>query len=287
MSEDSLWISEVLTDEFDRDVIEKSMELPVVVDFWATWCEPCRQLTPLLEKLTNEYAGKFQLAKINIDQCPDIASAFQVQTIPYVVAISQGQPVNHFMGPLPEDQLREWLATFLPSAADELFRRGEEIEKEDPAAAEVCYREALELQPDDERIKIRLAKVVLAQNRDEEAAKIIAELESRGFLEPEAERVKSELELRQGAQESGGILEARAAVESNPNDFSSQIKLADVLAVENKHREALEICLSVVEADKTGAGVEAKETMVKIFDMLGSASELTSEYRRKLATMWY
>jgi len=287
MPEKSPFISDVLTDEFERDVIEKSMQVPVVVDFWATWCEPCRQLTPLLEKLAIEYAGKFQLAKINIDQCPDIAGMFQVQSIPYVAAISQGQPVNHFMGPLPEDQLREWLGTFLPSAAEELFRKGEELEKENPASAEVCYRDALELQPDDERIKIRLAAVVLAQNRDEEAAKIIAELEGRGFLEPEAERVKSELELRQGAGESGGTLEARAAVEANPTDYSLQIKLADALAVENKHREALEICLKVIVAEKSKAGVEAKETMVKIFDLLGGGSELTSEYRRKLATLWY
>jgi len=287
MSAASPYITETSVETFEADVVRKSMECLVLVDFWAPWCEPCRQLGPLLEKLVNEYAGKVQLVKINVDEAPDLAGAFGVQSIPYVVAMQEGRPVDQFNGVLPEEQLRGWLSNLLPSRSDELLQKGEQLEASDPAAAESCYQDALQLTPDDDRVKVALARVILAQERDEEAAKIITELEQRGFLEPEAERVKSELELRSAADEAGDVAEARKAAEANPDDLSLKLKLADALAVSRKHEEALQICLELIEQDKAGIGPEAKETMVRIFDMLGPSSELTSSYRRKLATAWY
>ncbi len=275
------------TATFEKDVVQRSMECPVVVDFWATWCEPCRQLAPLLEKLAEEFAGKFLLAKVNVDESPEIAGAFGVQSIPVVVALFQGQPVNQFMGLLPEPELREWLQTFLPSPSQELFKKGQELEADDPSGAEKCYREALELDPDENTIRIHLARVLLMQQRDDECRLIITKLEERGFLEPEAERIKSELDLRAEAEEAGGLTEARKAAQANPDDLHLQLQLADALAVANKHEEALELCLSLIERDKAGIGPETKETMVKIFDMLGQQSELVGIYRRKLATAWY
>ena len=275
------------TATFEKDVVQRSMECPVVVDFWATWCEPCRQLAPLLEKLAEEFAGKFLLAKVNIDESSEIAGAFGVQSIPFVVAVFQGQAVDQFMGLLPEPKLREWLQSFLPSPAQELFKKGQEIEADDPAAAEKYYREALELDPDENTIRIHLARVLLTQQRDDECRLIIAKLAERGFLEPEAERIKSELDLRAEAEEAGGLTEARKAAQANPDDYHLQLQLADALAVANKHEEALELCLSLIERDKAGIGPEAKETMVKIFDVLGPQSEFVGIYRRKLATAWY
>lgn len=283
----SPYITETTVETFEADVVQKSMECLVLVDFWAPWCEPCRMLTPLLEKVVTEQAGKVQLVKINIDEQQQLAAAFGVQSIPLVVALREGQPLDQFGGALDEEQLRQWVSQMLPSRTEELFQKGMELEENDPAAAEACYREAAELSPDEDAIKVALARVTLAQDRDEEAARIIAELEQRGFLEPDAERVKSQLELRAAADEAGDVAEARKAAEANPDDFSLQLKLAEALSGSRKHEEALQICLTIIERDKAGVGGEAKETMVRIFDTLGPSSELTSEYRRKLATAWY
>jgi putative thioredoxin len=287
MASASPYVTETSVATFEADVINKSLECLVLVDFWAPWCEPCRQLGPLLEKLAHEFAGKVQLVKINVDESPDLAGAFGVQSIPLVVAMQNGQPVDQFMGVVPEDELREWLNGLLPSRSEELLQKAEQLEATDPSAAESAYREALQLVPDDDRAKVALARVILAQQRDDEAAKIIAELEERGFLEPEAERVKSELELRAAAEEAGDLTEARQAAAANPADLSRQLKLADALAVARKYEEALQICLDLIARDKAGIGSEAKDTMVRIFDMLGPSSELTGTYRRKLSTAWY
>jgi putative thioredoxin len=287
MAPASQWIHETTEATFQEDVVDQSMDRPVVVDFWSPSCGPCRELGPMLERLAEEYKGRFALVKINTDTAPRLAQAFRVESIPYVVAISQGRPVDQFVGLLPEPQIREWLTSILPSPVEELFRKGETLEADDPQGAEQAFRVALALQPHDE-IRIALVRVLIAQGRDEEATKIIAELEARGFLEPHAQRLKSQLELRAAAGEAGTVREARAAAAENPDNLDLQIKLADVLAVEKKYREALELLLAVVMKDRSGpAGTTAKETMVRIFDLMGPAAELTGEFRRKLATTLY
>ena len=182
----SQWIINVNSQTFQQEVIERSMQVPVVIDFWADWCEPCKTLMPLLDKLATEYDGKFLLAKVNIEASQEVAQAFGVSSIPFVAAVFQGQVVNQFQGLLPEDQIREWLTSFLPSRAQELVTQGMALEETDPKGAETAYVEALELEPEADIIKVRLAIVLLAQNRDEEALTIITKLEERGYLEPEA-----------------------------------------------------------------------------------------------------
>ena len=287
MAEQSPWIFDTATKSFEADVIERSNDVPVVVDFWAPWCEPCRELGPLLEKLAIEYDGKFLLAKVNIDESKEVAAMIGAQQIPLVVAFCDGRPASDFLGVLAEDKLREWLAAFLPTRSQELVAAGQAVEAEDAAAAEAEYREALELEPNNAAIKAHLARVLLTLHRDDECRQIITDLESRGFLEPEVERVKSQLDLLTAAEEAGGVDEARNRADANPDDLSFQLQLADALAVSLQHEEALEICLQLVLRDKTGIGVEAKETMVKIMDLVGSESELAGTYRRKLATALY
>jgi putative thioredoxin len=283
----SNWIIETSTERFENDVIRASMERPVVVDFWATWCQPCRQLGPLLEKLATELNGRFLLVKVNVDENQELASAFGVQSIPYVVALRDGRPVSEFVGVHPEDKLREWINAFLPSKVDELLKQAFALEQTDPKAALAAYREAAALAPENDVVRIGLARVLLKLNQDDECRKIIADLEARGYLEPEAEKVKSQLELRAAAAEAGPLDEARKAAAAAPQDVSLQIKLADALAVANRHEEALQILLSIVKQDRGELGAEAKKTMLQIFDTLGPGSELVSTYRRKLATALY
>lgn len=287
MPEPGSWIIDVTAANFQEEVVDRSMARPVIVDFWAPWCQPCKALGPLLEKLAGDAGGRVVLAKVNVDEEQELAAAFGVQTIPSVFAIHEGQAVDQFQGLLPEDQLRQWVNSLLPSATDELIQRGEELEADDPVSAEQCYREASQADPANDAIRIRLARVLLAQSRDEEARQMIADLETRGFLEPEAEQIKSQLDIREAAAETGGVDEARAAANANPDDLSLKIKLADTLAVARKFEEALDLCLEVIQADRDGIGQEAKTTMLKIFDLIGQNSAIVSTYRRKLATALY
>ncbi len=281
------WIIETTVETFDKDVIERSMKLPVIVDFWATWCGPCQELGPVLEKLTREANGKFLLLKVDVDKQAEIAGWFGVQQIPVVFAIVNGQPVDQFMGNLPEAEVRTWLQKFLPSPVESLLMEATALEATSATEAEAKYRAALELQADLPAGQIGLARALTAQHRDEEASAIIQEMEKRGFLEPEGQQVKTELELRAAALESGGVGAARAAVAAQPDNLDLQLQLADALAVAHAYPEALEICLNLVKNHKAVMGEKAKSTMVQIFTVLGATSELAQQYRRKLSTAFY
>lgn len=281
------WIIETTAETFEKDVVERSLQVPVVIDFWATWCGPCQELGPTLEKLTREANGKFLLLKVDVDAQPDIAGWFGVQQIPAVFAVVNGQPVDQFMGNLPEEQVREWLNKFLPSPAESLLKEALALEATSATEAEEKYRAALTLVSDFPAASIGLARVLTSQHRDADALAVITELEARGFLEPEAEQVKTELEIRAAALESGGVGAARAAVEADPQNLELRVQLADALAAAHAYPEALEICLDLVKSHKATMGEKAKATMVQIFTVLGPASELVQQYRRKLSTALY
>ena len=137
---------------FQQEVMQRSLELPVVIDFWAPWCQPCQQLAPVLEKLATEFAGKFILAKVNTDEEPNIAQAFGIQSLPTVIAFANGQPVDQFQGMLSEEQVRQWLTPLMPSPAQTLAREAAALVETDPQAAEAKYREALALVPEEDSL---------------------------------------------------------------------------------------------------------------------------------------
>lgn len=273
---------------FREDVIQQSQVRPVVVDFWAEWCQPCRQLIPLLEKLANEAKGAFCLVKVNVDECPEIAGAFGVQSIPFVVGMVEGQPATHFAGIRTEPELREWLKTFMPSPAAEAFEQGQQHEAEGSVElAETSYRAASELEPEAAEFRVAHARVLIELNRDQEAREILDELSKRGFLEPDAQALVAQLDMRSQVEESGGVVEARKALEASPENLTLQLKLAEAYGADSRFEEACTMLLEIVKKDRSGVGIQAKEAMVGLLGIMGPKSKLASEYRRKLATAFY
>jgi putative thioredoxin len=283
----SPWIIDGTEQNFDSEVLKRSQDTTVIVDFWAPWCAPCMELGPVLERLVVEAGGQFLLVKVDIDQQPGIAQAFGVQSIPHVFALRNGQLADQFMGALPEDQLRQWLAGFQPSPAELLVLEARKLAPEDTAGAEAKYREALELAPGDDKTRIELARLLLKQHRNDDAREIIAKLEARGFLEPEAENLKAELDLRAAAAQAGGVAECRAALAASSTDPKLKLKLAEALGAAQQYEEALAHCLTVVQSTTGELREEARSTMVNLFHLLGPEADLTKAYRRKLATALY
>lgn len=276
------WVLHATRATFDHDVMERSRETTVVVDFWAPWCAPCRALGPVLERLAEAYRGRFTLVKVNTDEVPDAAAAFQVQGIPAVFAMRHGKVVDSFTGALPEPQVRQWLDHVLLS--EELEGAGA-LESEQPAEAERRYRAILKDFPKAAEAKIGLARTLLAQEKADEAMRLIEELEGRGFLEPEAEKIKAALQLRE--KSDANLDELRQAVKERPDDAAAALALAEALAAQQQYQEALDLCLELVGKDRHGAGEQARQLMVDIFRVLPDDSELLGTYRRKLSMLLY
>jgi putative thioredoxin len=281
--ETSPYIIDATTATFAADVVERSKTAPVVVDVWATWCAPCRMLGPLLEKLAREYDGKFVLAKVDSDGSPEVAASLQVRSIPAVFGLRDGQILDAFTGVQSETFIRAWLDRLLPSKAESLVAEARALAASDAAAAGAKFSEALALEPDLAAARVGLARLALAAGRADEARATILELERRGFLEPEAEKLKAELVLKSQAGDGSDVDAARAAAEAAPRDKALKLKLAEALAAGGRYEETLSIALDLVETDRKATGEEARKLMLAVFQLLPEDSELAFEYRRRLS----
>jgi putative thioredoxin len=282
----SAFFIEPTGESFEADVIERSRSVPVVIDFWAPWCGPCLRLGPLLEKLAQDYDGKFVLAKIDTEREPQLAAQFGVRSIPAVFGVRDGKAVDGFLGLQPETMIRAWLDRLLPTPAEQIAAHARELEATDPKTAEARYNSALSFDPDLPAAHTGLARIALEAGRLDDAQARIVSLERRGYLEPEAEKLKAELTLRLQAQQAGVVsLEtARAALASNPDDLKLKFQLAESLAVAGQYSDALALCLEVVERDRKGKiGEQARQTMIAIFQLLPPDSELVTETQRQLS----
>ena len=282
MAEQSEWIVNTTDDTFEADVFARSELGLVVVDFWAEWCAPCRMLGPVLEQLAIDGAGRFTLVKADTDQNQAAAGQFGVSGIPAVFAVLDRQVVDSFQGALPPPAVKEWLESLETVAT---LVEANRIAHDDPHAAEQKIRGILETSPDFAPALIALAELLLGQDRDDECGEIIARLEARGFLEPEAEAIKATLVLKSKA--SIDIEAARSAAESNPDDFNLQFRLAEALLGHEQHAEAFDICLSLVERDRHNTGEKARALMVEAFHALPADAELVNDYRRRLSSLLY
>lgn len=285
-SEASPWIIDADEATFQTAAVERSRELPVVVDFWAPWCQPCLLLGPVLEKLAGDYAGKFLLVKADVDKLPSIAAGFGVQSIPAVYAMRDGQLLDFFVGLKSEEQLRGWIDRLLPTPAEQLVIQARSLATSDPKAAETKYLEASGLDANLASAKIGLAKLLLEQGRADETHVILDELEQRGFLEPEAEKLKAQLHLAAPANSSVDLAKLRAAA-ADPKNLPAGLALAEGLASQGQYEEALATALAVVQSGKKEFVEPARQMMVDVFRLMPDDSPLVTDFRRRLSTALY
>jgi putative thioredoxin len=280
-------VIEVGDAEFEEKVLAESNRRTVVVDFYADWCRPCQELSPLLERLAAERKGEFLLAKVNVDQNQNLATVFRVEGIPAVRAIRAGQIVGQFEGLLPESQLRQFIADVLPSEADRLVAEAAGLEATNPARAEKLYRQALASPRVPDAARIGLARLRLARGDEAEARELLQAVPPGG---PDAEdviKLTAQLQLRQAARELPDEATLRARVAAEPDNARLRYFLGSVLAAAGRYSEALAELLAAAELDRELAGKEVREAMVTIFKAVGVRSELADAYRDKLQKLLY
>lgn len=284
---DSAWVVNVTEETFEKDILERSHSVPVVIDFWAPWCGPCRALGPILEKFADDFQGQFILAKVNTDEAQQLAAAFQVQGIPAVFALRNGQLVSKFTGALPESQVRAFLEEILPNEAEKLAKQARELETSDPKAAEAAYQTALAKDARNPGALLGLARLGLARGDDAAASDFLGRTDFVDEFETEAQHLRGTIELREQARAFGSEEAVRAKLAAEPKSGRLLYELGCVLAGAGRFREALETLLAAGEADPKIAPTQVRETMVKIFQTIGVRSELADEFRPKLSRLLY
>lgn len=269
---------------FQEEVIEESHKRPVVVDLWAPWCAPCRTLGPVLERLAEEEAGAFLLAKVNVDENPAVSQAFQVRGIPAVYALLHGQVVDSFTGALPEVQVRAWLRGILPGPEAALLEQAAALQAEGKTKeAKALYEKVLEEKPRDGDAHFQLAKILAAEGSLDAAERHL------GLILPDdATRLEKEIASLRLKMAGDGLEEAERAVEEAPEDREARLRLGKALAAAEQYERALDVFLEVLrEGPKDSIGEEARAAMVEIFGAVGTRSELSDRYRSLMAAELY
>jgi len=275
---------DVTTDTFEREVIEASKSTPVVVDFWAPWCGPCRVLKPILEKVASEYDGRFRLAKVNSDENQEIAAAYGVRSIPDVMAFKDGKPVMHFLGAVPESQVRAFIDALIPAPSEiERARAAELRETGDLSGAVEALRKAIDLDPANDPARLDLAELLIESKCVDEAEAVLAAAQSNVELDERLATLRAALAFARTAG-SASEAELKAKLATNPADHEARFALASLYAGSTRYREALDELLEIVHRARNWKDGEARKQILAIFKLAQSQPELVSDYRRKLAS---
>jgi len=280
------WTVDVNEENFEAAVLERSTEVPVLVDFWAEWCGPCKALSPVLEKLADEYAGEFILAKINVDENPNLAGAFGVQGIPAVKLVKGGELASEFTGALPETMVREFLSKFLPTAADKEAEAAAGLEAEGKIdEAKAVYEAILKSDPNHTQALLGMGRLAMIAGDNAAALEHLDRISVVADERKEAERLIARINLQAGGAQNEAAL--REKIKAEPDNLDVRFELAQTLAGVERYEDALGEFLQIVKADRSFKGDGARKAMIQIFEVLGSDDPLTEKYRSELAAVLF
>jgi putative thioredoxin len=288
-------IKETTTQTFVKDVIEESKRQPVLIDFWAEWCGPCRQLTPILEKAVRNAKGRVKLVKMNIDQHPAIPGQMGIQSIPAVIAFVNGQPADGFMGAVPESQVNafiEKLTKGVPAAGEpniaEILKEAETLLAEgDAASAAQVYAEALSFDATNIAALAGLAKCYITTGAVEQATQTLAMVPESKRNDAAVKAVQAAIDLAEQAKSLGPIAELEQKVAANPLDHQARFDLATALSAGGRRSEATGQLLEIVKRDRKWNDDGARKQLVQFFEAWGGADEATVEGRKRLSTILF
>ena len=288
---DSL-VKDTTTQTFRKDVIEESRRQPVLVDFWAPWCGPCKQLTPVLEKAVRSAKGAVKLVKMNIDDHPALAGQMGIQSIPAVIAFVNGQPADGFMGALPESQVTAFLERLtkqeIGSEEKELLKSADAaLVAGDPAGAAQLYSEILAADPANARALAGLARSYLEIGSIEQAKHTLAQVPDDKRNETAVAAARAALEVAEQAAHLGPVAELEQKVAANPLDHQARFDLAIALNGSNRRQEALDHLIEIVRRDRKWNDDGARKQLVQFFEAWGPTDEHTVAGRRRLSSILF
>jgi putative thioredoxin len=277
------------TEKFGEDVINASTQVPVIVDFWAPWCEPCKQLTPVLEKLVQEYGGQVKLVKINIDDNQALAQQLRVQSIPMVYAFKDGKPADAFNGALPESQLRTFIEKLTGGAGSPVEQALEQakglIDAGDPTTASAIFNQVLAADSLNAEAHAGILKCLMAAGEMDQARNYLAGLTEELLTNPVISAVQTALELEEQSADTGEVDDLKIAVDANPDDHQARYDYALALYGAGQTETAIEELVEIIKRNKDWSEDAARQQLFKIFEALGHADPITVEGRRKMSAV--
>lgn len=280
------------TASFNKDVIEASHNALVLVDFWATWCGPCKQLSPILEKVVRSYGGKVRLVKIDVDANQAISAQLRIQSMPTVYAFRDGRPLDGFMGAQTESVVREFVDRLVgeevSASLDDVLKSADELlEENDLQGAVEIYAAVLQEEPENALALAGLALCYIKSDDFERARQTIALVPPAKREVPAVQSVQAQLDLAEKAEGVGNLAELEARIGSNPGDHQTRFDLAVALAGAGRREEAMNHLLDIVRRDRTWNEDGARKQLLQFFDAWGSKEPLVSEGRRRLSSILF
>jgi putative thioredoxin len=285
-------VKDTTTAGFRQDVIAESARQPVLVDFWAPWCGPCKQLGPILEKAVQAAKGKVKLVKMNIDEHPQIPGQLGIQSIPAVIAFQRGQPVDGFMGAVPESQVKAFIERLVgplgPSSVETLLAQADEAAKQgDIGGAAEAYAAALAQEEGNARALGGLARMQIESGALEEARRFLAMAPADKSDDPAISAARAALELAEQAANAGDLKGLEAAVAANPLDHQARFDLAAALNAKGRREEAIDQLIAIIKRDRGWKEDGARKQLLQFFEAWGPMDEMTKLGRRKLSSVLF